>query len=579
MAWARANVVPVAILERTAYHRDEVGQNARSIIEAMRIEAAKIEAQASVRTSAAIGGEASRHTKRWTATVAGQAQIDLSALLRDDDLVDFLSIRSEQANGLIKSLSADVMQRIERETLGAIFEGRSNAEIAKALQGIDDISRRRATLIARDQASKLNGAMNQFRQEQAGISHYKWRTILDGRERPSHHANNNKIFSWATPPRVTGHPGHDINCRCRALAVITDDPDDLEALPDEPLGDWYDENLPLVRAVAPTPSQPVFGFRPEDIAERLAQTRELQAKVAALTRTFTEADAERLVVELYGFKPSEDDLLGLLTGIQKLTASRRTVLIEAAKARLSTIENLLTQASVTPALPAAAILPAAPVASPRVVTPKPAPRPAGLPKGRYSERLAGDVRTDFEAVQQSRKFVRDQGKRTGHEWAIMHDDEGRDLVRLSTGKKNYVQFDRNIAPELYSARHRLTVHHNHPSSTSFSVADVKAFGGLPGLDILYAHGQNGNIFRLRVLDRVRAGSAAKTAEIRSTRLLTAAARAGEISYADANALHAHVRMLILVKRGVVQYEYTFAADTDAAAQRAADVIARIVADG
>ncbi len=341
-------MAPIAAQEGQRFQRDDVGQNARSIIEALREQTRQAEASASVRATAAINGEGNRHTARWTATVASQAQIDVRYLLSDNDLVDLLSVRSEEFNRLITNLSNDILDRIERETLGAIFEGRGQTDIAKRLQEVAGIGRNRARLIARDQANKLNGAMNRFRQEQAGITHYKWRTILDGRERPEHNARNNRVFSWAKPPS-DGHPGQAIQCRCRALAVITDDPEELSGAPDEPLGDWFEENLPLLREVAPTPSQPVFGFTPELIAERLAQTRELQSSVAAAkaSAAFTEANAERLVIELYGFKPSDDDIDGLAGGLlARLITKRRTKLIEAARARLELIENLLKNAAI-----------------------------------------------------------------------------------------------------------------------------------------------------------------------------------------------------------------------------------------
>lgn len=312
----------------------------------MRLDALRAEAAASVRASSAIGAEGARHTKKWTATVASQAQIDVKYLLRDDDLVDLLSVRSEEFNRLIKNLSNDVLDRIERETLGAIFEGRGQDDIAKSLQGIGDIGRTRARLIARDQASKLNGAMNEFRQTQAGISHFKWRTILDGRERPEHHAKNGKVYPWA---KGVEKPGQAINCRCRALAVLTDEPEALAELPDEPLGDFFEANLPNIREVAKTPTEPVFGFKAEQIAERLAMTREVQSSVSAAkaSSTFTEANAERLVVELYGFKPSDADIDGLTGGlVSKLIAKRRTKLIEAARARLELIETLLKNAAI-----------------------------------------------------------------------------------------------------------------------------------------------------------------------------------------------------------------------------------------
>jgi hypothetical protein len=44
---------------------------------------------------------------------------------------------------------------------------------------------------------------------------YIWRTEQDARVRPSHAANNGKIFSMDNPPS-TGNPGEDYNCRCWA---------------------------------------------------------------------------------------------------------------------------------------------------------------------------------------------------------------------------------------------------------------------------------------------------------------------------------------------------------------------------
>lgn len=239
MGFARSSVIPVAAAERDAFKarthavelpaalartlaglRDDAGDNAKAAIEAMRRQAENDAVAAQTRAREAAASEAARHTAKWVASVKVATQIDLSRLLADDDLVDVLSLKSEEFVGLIKSLSQDVIYRIEREVLGAIFQGRSNADIARALQEIEGITRARARLIARDQAAKLNSAMNEFRQSQAGVTKYKWKTILDGRERATHRARNGHIYEWANPPPGTGHPGTEIACRCRALAVL-----------------------------------------------------------------------------------------------------------------------------------------------------------------------------------------------------------------------------------------------------------------------------------------------------------------------------------------------------------------------
>lgn len=317
----------------------------------MRLEAERLERSADQKARSEINQEARRHTNKWTAGISAQAQIDVRYLLRDDDLVDLLSVRSEEFNRLIRNLSQDVRDRIERQTLGAIFEGRGQSDIAKSLQEIEGIGRNRARLIARDQASKLNGAMNELRQRQAGIRFYKWRTILDGRERPSHHANNGKIFSWDKPP-PTGAPSTAVNCRCRGLAVISDDPADVgdTPIPAELEEIGVEANELLFQRVASTPTQNVFNWTTPNLAtrqEELSSVKEIVAKYRAASE-FTERDAEHLATIIYGSLPTDDILAGLY-GSRAMSAfvRRRTLLLHAINERLDLVERLLTQAVAT----------------------------------------------------------------------------------------------------------------------------------------------------------------------------------------------------------------------------------------
>ncbi|MGM0583820.1 MAG: minor capsid protein [Pseudomonadota bacterium] len=51
--------------------------------------------------------------------------------------------------------------------------------------------------------------------EERPTTHYIWRTRGDDKVRPSHAANNGRVFAWNDPPE-TGHPGEDYGCRCTA---------------------------------------------------------------------------------------------------------------------------------------------------------------------------------------------------------------------------------------------------------------------------------------------------------------------------------------------------------------------------
>lgn len=287
--------------------------------------------------------EAARHTKKWTATVSSGANIDVSLLVRDDDLVDVLSLRVQEHVSLVRSLSNDVLNHIERTSLGSIMEGRGNRETEKILSGLEGIDRNRAKLIARDQASKLNGAMNQFRQEQAGVTHYKWSTTLDGRERETHHANHGKTFAWAKPP-PTGHPGHAINCRCRALPIIiNDEANAAEFVASAELegADIIAENGGLIRRVGDILGEQVLSLSRDVLLTKRAELREVQSILAALkgaSDRVTE-DLERMYARIYGNEAPKELPDGLL-----FSRTRATQLRMAISERLTIIDDLISHA-------------------------------------------------------------------------------------------------------------------------------------------------------------------------------------------------------------------------------------------
>lgn len=301
----------------------------------------------------------------------------------------------------------------------------------------------------------------------------------------------------------------------------------------------------------------------EAIETRIAQTLDLKGKVdlARASSAFTVGDAERLVVELYGYKPSDEVLAGLLTTMQKFT-TRRSRLFAAVNARLDMIESVLNQARAGAAQQST---------RPAVVRPSPrapqqtAERP--LPVGAYQERLSGVARPINEAIDEGRAFVRKEGVRTGHEWAYVHDDAGRSIARLSSGKVNFVEVNRRVLPELYSAEHRITLHHNHPSSSSFSVDDVSVFQDMLGLDTLFAHGHDGTVYRMRAAIRVGIAGRAKTADRLATRAMQAAVNSGTMNVLDANNLVAHARNEALHRRGIIEYRVEPSTRLDLALKR------------
>lgn len=158
----------------------------------------------------------------WKKTVG----IDVSPLLSPSIMVKGRLIDKDSAVPVLDAIRAnvDLIQTVPKQHLAkiqkVISEGIQNGDdvhsLKQAIAKVNGQDTRRAKLIARDQLQKLNGVLVQARQQSLGIGGYIWRTSHDERVRDSHRDNDGKKFQWDSPPRETGHPGEDINCRCVA---------------------------------------------------------------------------------------------------------------------------------------------------------------------------------------------------------------------------------------------------------------------------------------------------------------------------------------------------------------------------
>lgn len=151
----------------------------------------------------------------------------------DSDLYNMLGLNSaptdmsqELLNNWIKT-NTELITNVNRKQLASlqrIFRDNAytnvraselHASISKVFKG----TRSNVKLIAVDQVQKLNGQLDQFKQTQAGIEGYYWRTSRDERVRSSHVVREGKYFRWDAPP-PDGHPGQPIRCRCDAEPAV-----------------------------------------------------------------------------------------------------------------------------------------------------------------------------------------------------------------------------------------------------------------------------------------------------------------------------------------------------------------------
>lgn len=171
-----------------------------------------------------------RHRRQFMESVEAAVGVDLAGVIAASDVDAHIRLAVARSVNLIRGLGEDTAKKVEQVVLQALGEGASNREIAKRLTEAFGMQRRRAALIARDQAAKFNGNLNRIRQTQAGITEYVWATALDERvrgnpggkypsARPSHWAREGKRYRWDAPPEG-GHPGEAIQCRCIGRPIL-----------------------------------------------------------------------------------------------------------------------------------------------------------------------------------------------------------------------------------------------------------------------------------------------------------------------------------------------------------------------
>ena len=176
-----------------------------------------------------VGSVAGKNQKAFNTLVNKAVGVDLSSIIADEGLEDFLEAQVNKNVSLIKSIPDEYFKSIETIVMNGTANGLRWEQMAREIGGVKDISsvngklQNRIKLIARNETSNINASINKRRQENLGIEEFKWVTSADERVRDSHARLNGKVFSWDDLPVVDGvktSPGQPINCRCVAVPII-----------------------------------------------------------------------------------------------------------------------------------------------------------------------------------------------------------------------------------------------------------------------------------------------------------------------------------------------------------------------
>lgn len=166
--------------------------------------------------------ESQRHTEKFMTSARKSLGVDLRAVVRQQDLNDLLAAVAVRNAALITDIAQETVAKVATTTVQSVLSGAGAKALKRELRGIFEFSDSRAKLIAQDQTAKLNSDLNRFRQGQAGIDRYVWRTSRDERVRPRHRALDGRVYRWgeATGAEGGAPPGQPIRCRCVAQALV-----------------------------------------------------------------------------------------------------------------------------------------------------------------------------------------------------------------------------------------------------------------------------------------------------------------------------------------------------------------------
>jgi SPP1 gp7 family putative phage head morphogenesis protein len=172
-----------------------------------------------------------KNEKAFNTLVKRSVGVDLTEIIADEGLNDFLEGQVNKNVTLIRSIPDEYFKSIETVVMNGTANGLRWEAIAREIGGIKDISsvngklQNRIKLIARNETSNLNASISKKRMETLNITEARWQTAEDERVRQCHKVRDGKVYNikkglFSSCDNKTLWPGSDINCRCVAIPII-----------------------------------------------------------------------------------------------------------------------------------------------------------------------------------------------------------------------------------------------------------------------------------------------------------------------------------------------------------------------
>lgn len=182
-------------------------------------------------TSSGMVGEVNeKNQARLGRSIEGATGINLSGVVAQEGLEDFLELQITKNVSLINSLPEEYLKQVEVIVNNGVLNGSRFSTIAKGITAKTGSTNSklagRIKTIARNEVQTINAQMNQRRTAALGITEGIFRTSGDEKVRPCHKELNGVRYelskgAWSKTCQRWIVPGAtDINCRCSFSPVI-----------------------------------------------------------------------------------------------------------------------------------------------------------------------------------------------------------------------------------------------------------------------------------------------------------------------------------------------------------------------
>ncbi|MGK4483126.1 phage minor head protein [Citrobacter freundii] len=131
----------------------------------------------------------------------------------DKKLLQQTSDWLDDSMGRMQNVSEEALQRGIKTMQQGLREGRGVDYIADQLATEMEIPYRRARNVARNEIGNQAWNLEEANARAGGMKYYRWRGMLDERERKLHVVREGQAYTPTRPPR-DGNPGQPHGCRC-----------------------------------------------------------------------------------------------------------------------------------------------------------------------------------------------------------------------------------------------------------------------------------------------------------------------------------------------------------------------------